>query len=63
MLRIKRLGLSKAGNYMVKAFNEKITQSENFTLVIRSKPKVQISVVNQQDLYQVIHWLGLVMIG
>ena len=55
MLRIRRLGLSKAGNYMVKAFNEKMTQTENFTLIIRAKPKVQMSVVNQQDLYQVNH--------
>ena len=54
MLKIKNLGLSKSGNFMVKAFNEKMTQTENFTLIIKSKPKVQMSVSTQKDLYQVI---------
>ena len=55
MLRIKKMGLSKAGNYMVKVFSDTIEKTENFTLIVRSKPKVQISVVNPQDLYQVKH--------
>jgi len=53
MLRIKRLGLSKAGNYMVKVYSDTQSKTENFTLVVRSKPKVQVSIANPQDLYQV----------
>ena len=53
MLRIKTMGLSKAGNYMVKVFSETITKTENFTLVVRSKPKAHMSIKNPQDLYQV----------
>ena len=53
MLRIKRLGLSKAGNYMVKVSSDTQSKTENFTLIVRSKPKTQISITNPQDLYQV----------
>ena len=53
------MGLNKGGNYMVKVFSDTIEKTENFTLVVKSKPKVQISAVNPQDLYQVKNKISL----
>jgi hypothetical protein len=53
VLKINRPGLSKAGDYMVKASNGQIMQTENFTLIVRSRPRVQISAEDQLPLFRV----------
>ncbi len=44
MLRVNKLKLSSAGSYTVKVTNGNLTKMENFTLIIRSPPSVDVSV-------------------
>jgi hypothetical protein len=51
MLRVNKLQLSSAGTYTLKVSNGNLTQTENFTLIVRSEPTVKASVINSQGLY------------
>ena len=53
MLQINKMKLSNAGTYTVKVSNGVETKTENFTLILRSEPSVQVSVMNPKGLYSV----------
>lgn len=55
MLRVNNLKLSNAGSYTVKVTNGELTKMENFTLIVRSAPVVEVSVLNPQGLYNKGH--------
>ena len=50
-LQINKLKLSNAGTYTVKVTNGVETKTENFTLILRKEPSVQMSVINPKGLY------------
>ena len=55
MLRVNKPKLSNLGTYTLKVSNGNLTKTENFTLIVRSKPHVRVEVVNPQGLYSQGH--------
>lgn len=55
VLKINKPKLSNSGTYIVRITNGNITKQENFTLDVRAKPSVEVTVTNAQGLYQKGH--------
>ena len=51
LLRVNKPKLSNAGSFTVRVTNGNLTKMENFTLIVRSAPTVEVSVLNTQGLY------------
>ena len=51
MLRVNKPKLSNLGTYTLKVTNGNLSRTENFTLIVRSKPQVRVEVVPAQGLY------------
>ena len=55
VLRVNKPKLSNLGTYTLKVTNGNLSRTENFTLIVRSKPMVRVEVVNPQGLYSQGH--------